>query len=96
MAIDKTALLQAELNMRSPPEGRVIQLQQLLEIAAARISQYGITLNDDDPADLHLHVEFAAWLYRRRAQADAAIMPRYLQLDIHDRLVAEKGAVPDG
>lgn len=96
MAIDMLMLLQAELNMHNAPEGRRVQLQQLLDVAASRIKKEGITLDPMDAGDAHLQVEYAAWLYRRRAQADAAIMPRYLQLDLHDRLIAEKGRVSDG
>ena len=96
MAIDKLTLLAAEQNMHSIPQGRREQLQQLLDVAADRIRQRGITLDDEDAGDSHLHVEYAAWLYRRRAQADAAIMPRYLQLDLNDRLIAEKARVDDG
>lgn len=97
MAIDRMTMLQAELNMHNLPEGRREQLQQLLDVAASRIKQKGITLNaENDPGDAHLQVEFAAWLYRRRAKAESAMMPRYLQLDIHDRLIAEKARVPDG
>lgn len=96
MAIDRMTLLLAELNMRNAPPGRREQLQQLLDVAAARIAKRGITLDPLDAGDVHLHVEYAAWLYRRRAQADAAIMPRYLQLDLNDRLVSEKARVSDG
>lgn len=96
MAIDMMTLLQAELNMRNAPEGRVTQLQQLLDVAASRIKKRGITLNPADAGDAHLQVEYAAWLYRRRTQADAAIMPQYLRLDLNDRLISEKARVTDG
>lgn len=96
MALDKLTLLAAELNMHSVPEGRKTQLEQLLRVAASRIAQTGITLDDDDTGDVHLLVEYAAWLFRRRnLTAENAGMPRYLQMDIHDRLIREKGAVGD-
>ena len=98
MAADMMTMLLAELNMRNAPEARKVQLQQLLDVAAERIKKKGIkTLNPEaSVSDALLQVDFAAWLYRRRTQAEAAAMPRSLQLDIHDRLVAEKGSVSDG
>lgn len=97
MAVDRLTLLAAELNMHSVPEGRKTQLEQLLSVAASRIAQTGITLDESDIGDIHLQVEYAAWLFRRRTlTAESAGMPRYLQLDIHDRLIREKGTVSDG
>lgn len=96
MAIDNLTMLQAELNMRSAPDSRLAQLQRLLDVAASRIKKYGITLDLSDAGDVYLQVEYAAWLYRRRAQADAAIMPTYLSHDLKDRLVAGKARVTDG
>lgn len=97
MALDKLTLLAAELNMHSVPEGRKAQLEQLLTVAACKIAQTGITLDESDMGDVHLQVTYAAWLFRRRAQtAETAAMPRWLQLDLHDRLVHEKGSVTDG
>lgn len=97
MALDKLTLLAAELNMHNVPEGRRVQLEQLLTVAASKIAQAGITLNNDDIGDVHLQVVYAAWLFRRRAQtAENSGMPRWLQLDIHDRLIREKGTVGNG
>lgn len=97
MSLDKMTLLAAELDMHSVPDGRKAQLEQLLTVAASRIAQTGITLDEEDPGDVQLQVTYAAWLFRRRAQTvDNAGMPRWLQLDIHDRLIREKGTVSDG
>lgn len=96
MAIDRLTMLQAELDMRNAPAKRLEQLQQLLDVAEDRIQRHGITLSTESAGDAQLQVEYAAWLYRRRAQTAPAAMPRYLQLDIHDRLIAEKGRVDDG
>lgn len=94
--MDKLTLLQAELNMHSLPEGRAAQLEQLLTIADYQLEQKGIHLRPESTSDAYLQVEYAAWLWRRRAQKDTAGMPRYLQVDIHDRLVAEKAKGDDG
>lgn len=96
MAVDKLTLLAAELNMHSVPEGRKAQLEQLLRVATSRLADTGITLDECDIGDIHLQVSYAAWLFRRRTlTAENAGMPRYLQLDIHDRLIREKGTVTD-
>ena len=87
---DKLTLLKAELNMMNPPQERVTFLQQLLGVAASRIRHRGMTLSDDVPGDVHLQVEYAAWLYRRRMQQASAQMPEYLRLDLNDRLASEK------
>lgn len=94
--MDKLTMLMAELNMHTAPAGRTDQLRQLLEVAASQLAQKGVHLAEKDVKDAYLQVSYAAWLYRRRAQTDSAMMPRYLQLDIHDRLIAEKGRVSDG
>ena len=97
MAINMMELLAAELNMHAPhPEARVTQLNTLLDVAASKIKAKGIHLLPDDAGDIHLQVEYAAWMYRRRVNGTAAIMPRYLDLDIKDRLIHEKGGVSPG
>lgn len=96
MAIDKMALLAAELNMHSLPEARKAQLQTLLEVAANKITAKGITLDESNTGDVHLQVEYAAWLYRRRMQEASRMMPEYLRVDIYDRLAAEKARVSGG
>ena len=92
MATDKVMLLAVSLDMRNPPEGRKAQLSQLLDVAASRITKLGIQLNDQDPADVQLQVDYAAWMYKRRNQT-ATDIPRWLEFDIHNRLVNEKGRV---
>lgn len=51
--LDKLTMLQADLNMLNPPPERAAMLEQLLEIAASRITQRGITL-EDTPGDAQL------------------------------------------
>ena len=96
MGLDLIVMLQAELNMHSLPAGRSEQLQRLLTAAQSRIQQTGITPNLEDVADCQLVVDYAAWMWRRRAQTSTAQMPAYLSLDIRNRLVAEKGRVSNG
>lgn len=96
MAIDIMTLLQAELDMHNPPAARVAQLEQLRDVAASRIKQIGITLDLNDAGDAGLLVSYAAWLFRRRRQEAGPQMPESLRMDLHDRLIAEKGRVSDG
>lgn len=96
MAADLLNLLAAELDMHSLPEQRKIQLQSYLDVAAERIREKGITLDASNTEDVHLQVEYAAWLFRRRRQEASKLMPEYLRTDIHDRLISEKGRVSDG
>ena len=96
MASDLLNLLAAELDMHSLPEQRKSQLQSYLDVAAERIREKGIILDESNAEDVHLLVEYAAWLFRRRRQEASKLMPEYLRTDIHDRLISEKGKVSDG
>ena len=96
MAADLLNLLAAELDMHSLPDQRKSQLQSYLDVAAARIREKGITMDVSNTEDVHLQVEYAAWLFRRRRQEASKLMPEYLRTDIHDRLISEKGKVSDG
>ena len=96
MAADLLNLLAAELDMHSLPDQRKSQLQSYLDVAAERIREKGITLDASNSEDVHLQVEYAAWLFRRRRQEASKLMPEYLRTDIHDRLISEKGRVSDG
>lgn len=96
MATDFLNLLAAELDMHSLPDQRKSQLQGYLNVAAERIREKGITLDTSNSEDVHLQVEYAAWLFRRRRQEASKMMPEYLRTDIHDRLIAEKGRVSNG
>lgn len=96
MAADLLNLLAAELDMHSLPDQRKRQLQSYLDVAAERIREKGITLDASNSEDVHLQVEYAAWLFRRRRQEASKLMPEYLRTDIHDRLIAEKGRVSNG
>ena len=96
MASDLLNLLAAELDMHSLPDQRKSQLQSYLDVAAERIREKGIILDESNAEDVHLLVEYAAWLFRRRRQEASKLMPEYLRTDIHDRLIAEKGRVSNG
>lgn len=92
---DKLKMLEAELDMRHADEKREVQLRQMLTVAASRIERYGITLRDDLD-DTQLQVSMAAWIYRRRNQTAGPALPVYLRMDLHDRLIQEKGGESNG
>ena len=96
MAADLLNLLAAELDMHSLPDQRKSQLQTYLDVAEKRILEKGIKLDESNAEDVHLLVEYAAWLFRRRRQEASKLMPEYLRTDIHDRLISEKGRVING
>lgn len=96
MAADLLNMLAAELDMHSLPDQRKSQLQTYLDVAEKRILEKGIKLDESNAEDVHLLVEYAAWLFRRRRQDASKMMPEYLRTDIHDRLIAEKGRVSNG
>lgn len=87
--IDKLTMLKAALNMLNTPPERIIQLEQLLEVAASRIQRRGIHLQDTAD-DAQLQVDYAAWMYRRRMMQADAQLPESLRLDLNDRLAHEK------
>ena len=95
MAFDTLRMLQLELDMHTLPAGRQEQLEQLLVVAASKLKQSGIQLDDENPLDVQLQVDYAAWMFRRRARK-VTVMPEYLRADIHDRLISGKARVSDG
>lgn len=87
--IDKLTMLKAQLDKINLPPERIAQLEQLLTVAASRITKLGITLQDTAD-DAQLQVDYAAWMYKRRMLQASAQMPEYLRLDLNDRLAHEK------
>lgn len=67
-------------------------LSDLLELAARLITREGITLTEGDIECDMLVVQYAAYLFRRRAAgaADTA-MPRYLRWQLNNLLFSQKG-----
>lgn len=86
----KLVMLTLALDMRTPTEERKSQLTDLLTVAASRLKAEGITL-EDTLSDAQLQVDYAAWLYRRKMLINGPAMPRYLRVDINDRLIQQKG-----
>lgn len=65
-------------------------LEKLLELAEAEIKREGITLKEDDIESDMAAVQYAAYLFRKRAGTDTA-MPRYLRYQLNNMLMSQKG-----
>ena len=65
-------------------------LLALLDDAEAKISEEGIVLQDT-VRDGMLQVNYAAYLYRKRADSEG-VMPRSLRRSLNQRLLTQKGA----
>ena len=66
-------------------------LETLLTFAEAAIQREGIVLKDDIECNMAV-IHYAAYLFRKRAGADAA-MPRFLRYELNNLLFSQKGAV---
>lgn len=78
-------MLQVDLGHLNPPETVQGYLVQLLAAAQQELERKGVILNSADPADVHLHVMYAAWLYRKRATG--AAMPDMLRYALRNAQV---------
>lgn len=71
-------------------------LKQLISMAEAAIRREGITLIEDDIESDMAVIQYAAYLFRKRAGTDTA-MPRFLRLQLNNMLFsqkAQKGSTP--
>lgn len=89
-------MLLADLGKLNPPGATAKYLGQLIEAAIAEIERMGIILEPDETgssytaADAQTIEMYAAYLYRRRADADNG-MPRMLDFRLKNRLMHQKG-----
>lgn len=64
-------------------------LIQMLNAAHKFIEREGISLDETSAEDTQLVVMYAAYLYRKRREANAA-MPRMLRFTLNNRLFSQK------
>lgn len=64
-------------------------LKTMLSQAEAAIRREGITLTEDDVESDMAVIQYAAYLFRRRAGTDTA-MPRFLRLQLNNMLFSQK------
>ena len=68
-------------------------LSDLLTMAAQLIQREGITLTEGIMEQDMLVVQYAAYLFRRRAAGSAeTVMPRFLRYQLNNLLFSQKGA----
>lgn len=87
---DQLVILKHDLQRSQKFTAQDDYLLTLLEDASAKISEEGIALTDSI-RDGMLCVNYAAYLYRKRASSEDA-MPRSLRWSLNQRLFSQKGA----
>lgn len=61
-----------------------------LEAAAGFLADEGLTLKDDDIVSDMIQVQYAAYLFRKRAASDT-VMPTFLRYEINCRKLGQRG-----
>lgn len=69
-------------------------LRTLLKMGRSAIEREGIRLKEDDIESDMVSIQYAAYLYRKRAGTDTA-MPRYLRYQLNNMLFSQKGVGHD-
>lgn len=87
---DQLVMLKHDLQRNQKFTAQDEYLLNLLEDASAKIAEEGIVLTDS-VRDGMLCVNYAAYLYRKRADSEGA-MPRSLRRSLNQRLLKQKGA----
>lgn len=65
-------------------------LKTLMKLAASKIETEGITLTEGNIESDMAVIQYAAYLFRKRAGTDAS-MPRYLRWQLNNMLFSQKG-----
>lgn len=65
-------------------------LKTLMKLAASEIETEGITLTEGNIDSDMAVIQYAAYLFRKRAGTDAS-MPRYLRWQLNNMLFSQKG-----
>lgn len=84
---DKLKILKQDLQMITSANDEY--LQNLLSLSAERIRGEGITLIENDIRSDMAQIQYAAYLFRKRASADT-VMPRYLRFELNNMKFSEK------
>ena len=83
----KLAILKQDIQMLTTANDEY--LGTLLDLAAGAIQREGIKLIEDDTECDMAVVQYAAYLFRKRAAEDAA-MPRFLRWQLNNLLFSQK------
>lgn len=84
---DKLKILKQDLQMITSANDEY--LQNLLSLSAERIRGEGITLIENDIRSDMAQIQYAAYLFRKRASADT-VMPRYLRFELNNMKFSKK------
>lgn len=90
----RLAILKKDLQLLNTTNDEFLKI--LISQAEAAIRREGITLVEDDIESDMVVIQYAAYLFRKRAGTDTA-MPRFLRLQLNNMLFsqkAQKGSTP--
>lgn len=87
---ERLTLLKSDLQMLTSAND--VFLKSLIETAKAAIQREGITLVENDMDIDMAVVQYAAYLFRKRASSDTA-MPRFLRYQLNNLLFKQKAGV---
>ena len=85
---DKLKILKQDLQMLTSSNDSF--LSSLLDTATTAIQREGITLVENDIGIDMVIVQYAAYLFRKRASEETA-MPRFLRYNLNNILFSQKG-----
>lgn len=86
---DILVLLEYELDIINPDEGRQAQLNHLISVAVAEMQREGVTFQSPCTVEEgHLIVMYAAYLFRKRKTDEG--MPRMLRYALNNYLFHQK------
>ena len=92
---DNTILTMLKTDLQMNAAAYDAYLTNLIVLSKAAIKKEGIVLDDTSTEDGVLVEAYAAYLYRKRREENAA-MPRSLRYALNNRLLSQKGSVSDG
>ena len=90
---ERLTLLKSDLQMLTSAND--VFLKSLIETAKAAIQREGITLVENDMDIDMAVVQYAAYLFRKRASNETA-MPRFLRWRLNNILFSQKGKTNGG
>lgn len=83
-------ILMADLQLLSADDNLRIYLISLIDTAQELIATEGIVLDSTSAAAVQVVAQYAAYLYRHRADENTA-MPRFLRWELNNMLFSQKG-----
>lgn len=85
---DKEKLIVLKKDLQLLTDANDEYLAQLISLSKSAIATEGIELRDDVESDMAV-VQYAAYLFRKRASAETA-MPRFLRYQLNNMLFKQK------